>query len=211
MPLRWLTLNGGDGAILLLRQSFEWWVQAFPPRVGGAYSVRLQAPNGVSLRLPAQPVGDFGLYRVAVDGRILDQAGVWQAALQDELDRVTLVSARWIILPSDARLTLSSPSIVPISGGQATVRVDVPAGWRGVRGTVIVHHPQGTVDAREAAVTGATWSVTLNRAEWLRRSPWAEVGPLRVTLLLTGETAEGQALLAARELTVQAGRVIYVD
>lgn len=211
VPQQWLTLSGGDGAVLPLRQSFEWWLQAFPPRADGSYSVRLQAPNGVSLRLPAQPIGAFGLYRVVVDGRLLDQAGVWQVALQDELDRATLASVRWVVLPSEAQLTLSGAAIVPVSGGQAIVRVDVPSGWRSVRGTLIVHHPQGTVETRETAITGTTWSVTLNRAEWLRRSPWAEVGPLRVTLLLSGQDADGQALLAARELTVQAGRVIRVD
>lgn len=211
VPQQWLMLSGGDGAVLPLRQSFEWWLQAFPPRAEGAYSVRLQAPHGASLRLPAQPIGAFGLYRVVVDGRLLDQTGVWQAAFQDELDRATLTTARWIVAQPEQRLTLSGAAIVPLSGGQAAVRVEVPDGWRNVRGTVIVHHPQGTVETREAAVTGPTWSVTLNRAEWLRRSPWAEVGPLRVTLLLSGQDAEGQALIAARELTLQAGRVIRVD
>ena len=209
--VQWLSLHGGDGAITPPGQAAEWWLQAFPPRPAGGFSVRLQAPDGRSVRVPAQPVGDFGLYRVAVDGRLLDQVGVWQLAFQDEIDRATLVTARWAVLQPQQRLTLNSPSLTALSGGQASVRVDVPLGWRSVRGTVIVHHPQGTVETREVSVAGTSWNVTLNRTELLRRAPWAGVGPLRVTLLLSGQGADGQPVLAARELTLQARRLIYVD
>jgi hypothetical protein len=207
---QWLTLQGGDGLITPPRHTVEWWLQAFPPRPVGSFSVRLQAPNGRSVRVPAQPVGDFGLYRVVVDGRLLNQVGVWQLAFQNEPDRATLVTARWAVLPQQ-QLTLSSPSLTPLSSGQASVRVNVPTGWRSVRGTVIVHHPQGTVETREVSVTGASWNVNLNRSELLRRAPWAGVGPLRVTLLLSGQDVDGQPALAARELTLQARRLIYVD